>query len=85
MRLSRQRAPVRHVGNDVYYYDSGTFYVHRPDGYQVVPAPLGVTVSSLPTEAVAVTVNGRLYYQARGVYYLPVMQDRVTVFVTAQP
>jgi hypothetical protein len=73
------------AGGSLYYYAAGIFYVPHPKGYQVVPAPLGVTVSFLPLDAVPVTVNGRFYYQARGVYYLPVMQDGVTVYLTAQP
>ncbi len=73
------------AGGVVYYYAAGVFYVQHPNGYRVVPAPLGVTVSSLSPDAVPVNVNGRLYYQARGVHFLPVMQDGVTVFITAQP
>jgi len=73
------------AGGRVYYYAAGIFYAPHPNGFQVVLAPLGVTVSSLPLDAARVTLNGRFYFQARGVYYLPVMQDGVTVYVTTQP
>lgn len=73
------------AGPTIYYYANGTFYVQQPNGFQVVPAPLGVTVGVLPPDAVPVVINGTLYYQSNGVNYLPVMQNGVTVYMTAQP
>jgi Family of unknown function (DUF6515) len=73
------------VGNTVYYYAAGAFYVQQPDGsYIVVAAPMGATVSLLPPDAVLVAVNGTTCYQADGVYYLPVMQNGVTAYLTVQ-
>jgi hypothetical protein len=61
----------------------GTFYVQQSDGsYIVVAAPLGVTVAELPSDATSVVINGIVYYQADGTYYLPVMQNGVTAYLT---
>ena len=45
-------------------------------------APLGVTVAVLPPDATSFVVNGVGYFQADGVYYQPVMQNGVTVYLT---
>jgi hypothetical protein len=50
-----------------------------------MPAPLGVTVTILPTGAAPAVVNGVLYYLSDNVYYLPVMLGGVTVYVTVHP
>jgi hypothetical protein len=73
------------VGPTVYYYVAGAFYVQQPQGYAVVAPPLGITVGELPPAATQVVVNGRVYYQADGAYFQPVMQNGVTVYMTAQP
>jgi hypothetical protein len=75
------------VGNTLYYYVAGAFYVQQPDGsYVVVAAPLGVTVALLPPDATSVVVNGLGYFQADGFFYQPVMQNGVTAYlVVPQP
>jgi hypothetical protein len=74
------------VGDTLYYYAAGAFYVQQPDGtFEVVAAPMGVTVSLLPPEATAVVADGTTFYQAEGTYYLPVMQNGVTAYVTVPP
>jgi len=71
------------LGDTVYYYAAGAFYIQQADGsYIVVAPPMGVTVSMLPPDAVAVVFNGATYYQADGIYYLPVMQNGVVVYLT---
>ena len=71
------------VGDTIYYYAAGAFYVQQPDGsFVTVAAPLGVTVSVLPPDATSVVVNGIGYFQADGVFYQPVMQNGVTVYLT---
>jgi hypothetical protein len=71
------------VGETVYYYAAGAFYVQQADGsFIVVAAPLGVTVAVLPPDATSFVVNGVGYFQADGVYYQPVMQNGVTVYLT---
>jgi hypothetical protein len=73
------------VNGAVFYYAGGVFYIQQPNGYAVVAPPLGATVSSLPPGAAPVTVRGMVYYLANNVYYLPVMQNGVTMYMTAQP
>jgi hypothetical protein len=71
------------VGDTIYYYAAGAFYLQQPDGgYVVVAPPMGATVSLLPPDAVQVIVNGNVYYQADGTYYMPVIQNGVTVYLT---
>jgi hypothetical protein len=73
------------VGPTVCYYAGGAFYVQDPQGFRVVQPPLGVIVPDLPPGAAAVNVGGTLYYQANGAYFLPVMQNGVAMYETAQP
>jgi len=74
------------VGTQVYYYAGGSFYVQQPQGsFVVTPPPLGVVVNTLPPGAVPVTINGALYYEADGAYFVPVMENGVTAYETAQP
>jgi hypothetical protein len=71
------------VGDTIYYYAAGAFYLQQPDGgYVVVAPPMGATVSLLPPDAVEVIVNGITYYQADGIYYQPVIENGVTVYLT---
>ena len=71
------------VGDTVYYYAAGAFYVQQPDGtFVTVVAPLGVTVSLLPPDATSIVINGIGYFQADGVCYQPVMQNGVTAYLT---
>lgn len=72
-------------GDTTYYYAGGAFYFQQPAGFAVMPAPLGVTVTMLPPGAAPVVINRGLYYLANYVYYAPVMQGGVTVYVTAHP
>jgi hypothetical protein len=73
------------TGDTMYFYAGGAFYVQGPQGYLVAAPPLGVTVSMLPPDAVPTTIHGILYYLSRGTYFLPVMQNGVTVYMTARP
>ena len=75
------------VGNTVYYYAAGAFYLQQPDGsFIVVAAPIGAVVSLLPPDAVPVIINGTTYYLADGVYYQPIMEDgAVAYLVVPQP
>ena len=53
-----------------YHYDEGNYYVKTEDGYEVVQAPVGATVESIPenSEKVQVTENTYNYYYG-GAYY----------------
>ncbi|HSU55044.1 MAG TPA: DUF6515 family protein [Candidatus Dormibacteraeota bacterium] len=67
------------------YYGAGAFYAPVANGFQLIPPPMGATVDYLPPDAVSTMLNGVLFYTARGVYYRPVMQDGVTVYMVTQP
>jgi hypothetical protein len=79
-------AETLQVGDTVYYYAAGAFYVQQPDGsFVVAAAPMGVTVALLPPDATSVVINGIGYFLADGVYYQPVMQNGVTAYLTVPP
>jgi hypothetical protein len=59
-------AIVVSVANQQYRYNEGVWYVPSGGQYKVVPAPVGATVATLPSGAVAVGEND--YYYA-GAYY----------------
>jgi hypothetical protein len=52
-----------------YYYANGTYYTETSGGYEVVPAPVGVTVEHPPEQVVNVTVNENNYGYSNGAYY----------------
>jgi len=62
----------------------GPFYLQEPQGYAVVIPPVGATFSALPAGATPVNINGTIYYQADGAYFLPVMQDGTTAYTVVQ-
>ena len=47
------------------------FYATVPAGYQVIPPPVGATVSTLPSGAVDQNINGTAYFTFGGAYYRP--------------
>ncbi len=59
------------INNQNYYYDEGVYYEPKDDGegYVVVEAPVGATVSKLPKEAEKITVEGETFYYFGGTYY----------------
>jgi len=58
------------VGGFPYFYYGGVFYHHRPSGYEVVEAPAGATVASVPQDATLITVDSRTYSYFEGVFYV---------------
>lgn len=66
--------------NDMqFYYSGGYFYNYDNGNYTVVEPPIGAAVNSLPSNAQSIVINGRQYYEANGVYYMPVTRDDGTV------
>jgi uncharacterized protein YgiM (DUF1202 family) len=74
---------VRHRGDD-YFFHSGRFYRHRPDGYFSVRPPLGIIAYSLPVAAVTVLIGGLTYYLYDNVYYRRVPAGYQVVQVPTQ-
>lgn len=61
-------------GGFPYYYYSGVFYRPTEDKkYQVVQAPVGAEVPSLPKDAKPIVVNDQKLYEYLGTYYKEVM------------
>lgn len=58
------------VNNQPYYYDSGVYYVQSGNGYTVIQAPVGATITTLPPNSQTVIVNETTnnYYYG-GTYY----------------
>jgi hypothetical protein len=63
-------AIVISVNNQQYHYDQGVYYVQSGTGYTVVQAPVGATITTLPTGSQTVVVNETTnnYYYG-GSYY----------------
>ncbi|MGZ3756920.1 MAG: DUF6515 family protein [Mucilaginibacter sp.] len=66
-------------GDAQFYYSDGYFYNYDGGQYTVVEPPVGAAVNTLPRNAQAITINGEQYYEANGVYYLPITKDDGTV------
>lgn len=58
------------VENQQYHYDQGVYYTESNDGYVVVAAPVGATISTLPEGSQTVVINETTtnYYYG-GTYY----------------
>jgi hypothetical protein len=62
------------VANQQYHYDQGVYYMPASGGYTVVSAPVGATITTLPTGSQTVVVNettnnyyyGGTYYEKSG-------------------
>ncbi|POY38250.1 hypothetical protein C3L50_13385 [Flavobacterium alvei] len=63
-------AIVVEVNSQHYHYDNGVYYTQGNGGYTVVAAPVGATVTTLPSNAQTVVVNETTnnYYYG-GTYY----------------
>lgn len=66
-------------GDAQFYYSGGYFYQYNDNQYTVVEPPIGAAVNSLPSNAQSIVINGQQYYEANGVYYIPVTKDDGTV------
>lgn len=56
-----------------YWYDDGLWYVEDGSGMSAAKPPVGIVISKLPSiYAMGSYGDGRPYYSAYGVYYVPV-------------
>ena len=58
-----------------FFYYGGLFYQYDNNEYTVVEPPIGAEVTSLPSNAQSIVINGEQYYEANGVYYQPITKD----------
>jgi len=64
---------LRFLYNDYYYYfDDGVYYRLDKNKYQVVPAPVGHKIKTLPTGTYQFSLDGATYFYYYGTYYIPV-------------
>lgn len=56
--------------NRHYHYDDGVFYAPYNNGYQVVPAPYGAYVPSIPDGYQQLAVGGQTYYYFGGAFFV---------------
>ena len=68
-----------YYGDYQYYYSGGLFYEYNNDQYTVVEPPVGAEVTSLPSNAQSIVINGQQYYEVNGVYYQPITKDDGTL------
>jgi hypothetical protein len=66
-------------GDYEYFYSDGLFYQYNDSEYTVVEPPVGAEVTSLPSNAQSIVINGQQYYEVDGVYYKPVTKDDGTL------
>ncbi|WP_208094503.1 DUF6515 family protein [Mucilaginibacter agri] len=64
-----------YYGADQYFYSGGYFYQQNDNQYTIVEPPIGAEVNSLPSNAQSIVIDGQQYYEANGVYYLPITRD----------
>jgi hypothetical protein len=57
------------AANQSYYYNEGVYYAPQGSGYVVVQAPVGATVTVLPSEYTLVVVASSTYYYYGGTFY----------------
>ncbi len=64
-----------YFGPDQYFYSDGYYYQYNDNQYTVVEPPVGAEITSLPSNAKSIVIDGQQYYEANGVYYLPITRD----------
>lgn len=68
-----------YYGDYQYFYSDGLFYQYNDDQYTVVEPPVGAEVTTLPSNAQSIVINGQQYYEVNGVYYEPITKDDGTL------
>ena len=68
-----------YYGDYQYFYSDGLFYQYNNDQYTVVEPPVGAEVTTLPSNAQSIVINGQQYYEVNGVYYEPITKDDGTL------
>src|SRR5665213_597484 len=58
------------IANRAYRYSDGVFYAPYNNGYQVVPAPSGAFVPSIPDGFQQLSVGGQDYYYFGGAFFI---------------
>jgi Family of unknown function (DUF6515) len=73
-------------GSTQYMDCGGAYYSQVPQGYQVIPPPIGATVTTLPTGAIEQNISGVVYLTFGGAYYRPFYSGSSVIYeVVANP
>lgn len=73
-----------YMGASMFYYADGTFYQPYDNGYVVTAPPVGAAVPGLPRGAKRIMIDGKEFYEFRGIYYKAIVNDKGdTVYVVA--
>ena len=67
-----------------FYYLNGTFYQPNGTGYQIVTAPIGANVYTLPNGAYSSNISGTIYYVYGSTYYKPYFDGSQVAYTVAQ-
>ncbi|OQP42947.1 hypothetical protein A4H97_12405 [Niastella yeongjuensis] len=70
------------IENEKYHYDQGVWYAQSGGGYTVVQAPVGGTVTTIPSNSQTTVVNNVTNYYYGGAYY---QKDGTTYKVVPPP
>jgi Family of unknown function (DUF6515) len=73
------------VGDEVYYYSEGQFYILMGDKPSAVPAPPGALVTKIPDGFQVQDIDGQRYYQFGTDYYERVMVFGKSAFKVVPP
>lgn len=65
-----------YMGSALFYYYDGVFYRPYDDGYVVTAPPVGASVPSLPRNAKAIMIDNQQFFEAGGVYYKIIINDK---------
>jgi hypothetical protein len=73
-------------GSTPYLDCGGAYYSTVPNGYKVVPPPIGATVTTLPSGAVDQNIKGTTYFTFGGAWYRPFYSASSVIYeVVARP
>lgn len=61
------------LGGHRYYYSDGVYYRGYPGNYEIISAPIGVVVSSIPWGYHQRWIHGKIYYEYNDTYYVPIL------------
>jgi hypothetical protein len=65
-------------------YSNATFYQPNGAGYQIVTAPIGANVYTLPNGAYSTNINGSTYYVYGSTYYKPYFDGSQVAYTVTQ-
>ena len=68
------------IGNTLYYYYGGVFYIYSQNGYLVVRAPAGALVPNLPDGCEQIQANGIVYLKYYNTFFQPISYNGQNIY-----